>query len=417
MTLKKNRRTIVFFYPSMNIGGAQLLFIRLAKELCQHDNVDVVVVDFPNGFLATQLKANKDVEILPFKASGVQLYSGTVVVTPLSNVADFSYLIKNRLSDISVIFWSIRPDNLHNALSANGRKFLGDKQKVKEIIKWMSDAGQITYMDGVNISAAMRELMLPLIPSYLPIPIEEFKSLSGRKIREQGTINVGWLGRLDIDKINSIKKIVGEIQHFKQSRNMVFHIIGGGKKLSELQQYLGKSNIDYVLPGVLFGKELTQYLERNIDIGIAMGTSALEFAIRAIPVLLIDTSDSELPANIKYNWLYETENYSLGDYFDPKNIRKHTFEDVIYQLENDDQIGQKCFIYTRNNHDIKIVANKLYQQCLMAGNVDMSKYHMVLKLLNPPLFGYFYILYRKVVHTLQRSKLAIHNWTKARSKH
>ena len=78
-----------------------------------------------------------------------------------------------------------------------------------------------------------------------------------------------------------------------------FHIIGSGEYMSQLETYLKKSKINYVLAGTLEDEQLSHYLKKHIQIGVAMGTSCMEFALRKVPAFLIDFSEKRLPGNIK----------------------------------------------------------------------------------------------------------------------
>ena len=60
--MKKN---ITFFYPSTIVGGAEYLFIRLAKHLA-HLGHDVSVVDLKQGFLSRELQ-DTPVQLIPYE--------------------------------------------------------------------------------------------------------------------------------------------------------------------------------------------------------------------------------------------------------------------------------------------------------------------------------------------------------------
>ena len=80
--------SITFLYPSYKIGGAQLLFIRLAIELSKYNNILVNVVDYPGGYLESKLKNYKKIKIYSYESGYFKISDETVVITPLSNFAD-----------------------------------------------------------------------------------------------------------------------------------------------------------------------------------------------------------------------------------------------------------------------------------------------------------------------------------------
>ena len=55
-------KSITFLYPSKNIGGAQLLFARLANHISTKTQTKVQVVDYVDGFLKEYLKDKMEEE-------------------------------------------------------------------------------------------------------------------------------------------------------------------------------------------------------------------------------------------------------------------------------------------------------------------------------------------------------------------
>lgn len=391
----KDTLSITFLYPSRRVGGAQLLFIRLAIELSRYDNLLVNVVDFPGGYLESELKGYDRITILPYIEGYVEISNEMVLVTPLSNLADLKHLVNGNFAKIKVLLWSIHPSNLDFVFNANGRKWFGDKKKLKEIIKNISDAGNLIYMDEANFLAVKELLAINKQPEYLQIPIEIKDYISTVKI-ETDKLNIAWLGRVSYDKVYSIMKIVDEIKSLVDRDKVVFHVIGTGEKFNELESYLKESGINYVLPGTLVSDELSAYMIENIQLGVAMGTSCMEFAARKIPVFLIDYSEEKFPNEIKYNWLFETQYYTLGSHVNSATYRNHVFVELLNQYKNDVTIGEQCYQYVENNHDIKKVAVKLISHCKSLKPIDVLEFNVIQKLLNPPLYNSLYSLYRRI---------------------
>ncbi len=391
----KDMLSITFLYPSRRVGGAQLLFIRLAIEISKYDNISVSVVDFKDGYLKSQLRNYTRINILPYKNGFVELENGEVVVTPLSNLADLEYMIKGDFSKMKILLWSIHPYALDFIFSANARKCFVNKDKLKKKIKILSESETIVYMDETNYLVAKNFLSLENTPKYLQIPLEvnDFKS-KGRI--ETDILNIAWLGRICDDKFYSIVKIIDEIKLLEHQYNIVFHVIGTGEKSNELELYLKKSEINYVLPGTLINNDLSMYLIENIDLGIALGTSCLEFAIRKIPVVIIDYSEVRFPNEVKYNWLFETQYYTLGRHVSSTSNRNHIFLELLSDLKNDRMIGEKCYQYVLDNHDIKIVALKLIDKCKNLKSIDFQLFKDIQNLLNPYLYKILYFIYRRV---------------------
>ncbi|WP_316817965.1 hypothetical protein [Pedobacter nyackensis] len=391
-----NITSITFLYPSRRVGGAQMLFIRLADELSRYEDISVNVVDFEDGYLRSQLQSNSRINILNFKNASVRIGFKTILITPLSNLSDINNLVKGNKDHLNILFWCIQPYNLQFALYYNGRKFFGKKEQVKKIVEHLSNDGNIIYMDEANFLGVQEELKTALKPHYIPIPLDLKVETIERKKIENGMLNIGWLGRISYDKVNSIIKVIDEIKSSSSQEKIVFHIIGDGEKKADLLAYLKESQIPYFLTGTLLADELNKYIDEHIDLAVSMGTSCMEFAARKIPVFIIDYSFHPMPDKIKYNWLFETQNYTLGSNIESATNRNHSFEELLDQYTVDKNLGQKCYNYVSQNHDIKEVALKLIKHCRGLKQIDPYKFANIQRILNPLIYRFFYVLYRKI---------------------
>ncbi len=407
-------KSITFLYPSRRIGGAQMLFIRLAQEFSTYDDVSVHVVDYPDGYLRSQLVQNSKIHFLPFNDGSVVINFQTTVITPLSNFSDIRYLIKSDFALLNLLFWAIQPYNLQYALYYNGRKLFGHQREINSFVKDLCMSGNVVYMDEANYLGVTAILGDDLNSKYIPIPLDiPLNSVENKKI-SNGKINIGWLGRISFDKINSIVRIIDEIKLSVESKNIIFHIIGDGEKLPDLLVYLQQSKIDFILTGVLVGNDLDNYMLQNIDLAVSMGTSCMEFAIRKIPIFIIDYSFDPFPEKIKYNWLFETKNYTLGSDIVSAGIRNHSFSQLLSQFKHDHTLGEKCYQYVKENHDIKPVTRLLYEHIVRLSPLDWKKFKLINSYLNPFWFKILYGLFRITVEKRRRillSKASVPNYS------
>lgn len=387
---------ITFLYPSRRVGGAQLLFVRMAKFLSEQREVEVSVVDYNDGFLKESLKGTS-VNILEFVGNKVSVNFDTTIITPLSNITDCRKIVVSD-SNVNFLFWSIHPDGLKYALEDKGRKyFLIDHSEIKKKVRFLAEKGGILFMDDTNLHAISTYLGYTLSPSYLAIPLEEKASLLKKDLNEEnGIINIGWLGRLSDDKINSLYNIIDRIEELVSvySGKLHLHIIGDGEEKEHLLSYLKNKKCEYTYVGTLLNKNLEEYLIKNIDLGVAMGTSALEMGIRRIPVLLLDYSYSVFPPNLRYYWLFESNSFSLCKHVTDTHIRKHKFEDIIESFPSKrEELGAACYMYVKNNHDISVICNQLIQHIKenkQNKDIVCAEVDRVYRLANPFLYYFLY---------------------------
>lgn len=373
----------------MKIGGAQLLFIRLAKELAKIKELEVFVIDYSGGYLESKLTNQSNIKILNFNNTPVVINKKTTIITPFTNILNIDKLVKIDVPSIGLLLYAIHSDGIKYILYKNGRRWFGGKQKAKDMIKYLSDNGNIIYMDKANYDAVKEDIDISA-SYYLPIPAEA-KGCAVLPLKKYGdVINIGWLGRICYYKIHSIIKIADEIKNINSNRKIVFHIIGEGDKKQKLTRYLNSIGIDYRVPGILEEKKLSDYIDENIDMGVAMGTSCLEFAYRKIPSLLIDFSEKPFPKDVRYNWLFETELYTLGSELGKATHRNHDFSDILEQLELKSELGQLCYNYVIQNHSIIKTSSKLFEHLNNIPDVKTERLIRLQKLVSPKAYEYFY---------------------------
>lgn len=359
---------IVFYYPSKSIGGAQLLFIRLADYLANFHNFEIYYVDYDDGFSRDFLKTSPVKYIYFIKGKKIKLPDYSIVIIP----SNFIFFVDQNfeLTDNTMFFfWTIHPENIRSFLIDFRNKTLLSKKnrhKIGGLLVKLYNLGLLHYMDYVNyiFNAKFFEFEITDI-NYLQIPIgagilSEYKK---EPHHFKKNIRLAWLGRLDKDKINSVKLILNEIDSCNNKSNIAFYIIGVGTEFESLKSLINQYSFKIELLGRLQGDELDDYISNNVDIGVAMGTSAFEIAKRAVPVIMIDVYDKVYPADyMKYDLLHQIKNYSLGSSypFMHNEKRSQSFKEVIRViLENYEYHSRKSWEYVKENHSIDVVGQKL----------------------------------------------------------
>lgn len=388
--------SITFLYPSKQIGGAQLLFVRLAEELSKRKDLDVYLVDYKDGFLFNKTEKNPNIKRISFLNNSCEIQQNTIIITPLSFLADLPYLVSNSLQTSKILFWCIHPMNLEDTLKLKFRGFFMS-HKVKKILENLSDIGMIQYMDEPNFLASKEILSNIAITNYLPIPIIQRENLRFhlRKNLKSNSINLAWLGRISSDKYFSILRIIKELEDFKNQNYITFHIIGEGEKSKSLIKKISKSQTPITYVGKLEGDNLLKYLYEKIDLGVAMGTSSLEIASLGIPTFLIDYSLEEITSPTKYDWLYETNNFNLGSHI-KNSKRKWHFYEIIEQFKSDGSIGRKSQEYVQQHHNLSIIASKLLAKAQFIPKINQTDYEVLQSYLNPNWYKLLLKLYKKL---------------------
>lgn len=374
----------VFYYPSERIGGAQLLFARVAKELINRNYQVLILENDKTCFITTYLREQK----LNFELASVELEDklkdSDILVLSLS----YFQLVKNTIKpsrQTKIVFWDLHPFALLDALGFSKfhklfpetqfskllkyveRKFI---TKVHDFIKITHQNKAIYFMAFENFKLNKELFDLNIEPNYLPIPIEIEKNIDysfNTKAKQKNKINIAWISRLDPDKVPVLDLLIDDILKYNEIHKkepIKLHIIGAGTLEKELDKYKNILKDNLVLTGKLFQKQLDTYLVDNIDVGFAMGTSVLEFAHRKIPAILVPS-----PVYIKffnsvkerYQWLFEAKGFDVSVkkqiVLDGKTV---SFETILssLSLKGYEKYSRDSYNYLLQNHAMNVVVDK-----------------------------------------------------------
>ncbi|WP_407426665.1 hypothetical protein [Arcticibacter sp.] len=371
MKTRNNIKSITFFYPSKVIGGAEFLFLRIAEYLVHNTNLSIYIIDFKDGFLRKRASLAK-ISFIEYNLNrNVIIDYDTFIITPLNHIFDvYNFQVKSSYS-VRVLFWSIHPKHFTNFYSTLRRIGIGEKkmQKTSAGFKALIERGSLVFMDYPNFKENSDFLGIGRLDPmpYLPICCPSYGDISEpteRFEKQNHIINFCWLGRIANDKVGAIINLITHMEQLPEGRrnNIVFHIIGSGEAETALANRLTRTNVKIHRLNKLVGEELNKYLIENIDVGYAMGTSSLEFAKLKIPVILADMIIGNPVTDNKFNWLYETQEYSLGSYYDEATERRHSLEYILNELSSKLSYGREsnlCYEYFSAHHTMQAVSSKL----------------------------------------------------------
>lgn len=366
--MKIEKHNVVLYYPSKVIGGAQLLFVRMANKLGLDARINVFVIDYQDGFLRRQLSADVVCLTLDELNSNVSLKKFTVIC-PLSMILSIKRFVQLK-TDVNYIFWCIHPENTIDILRGGYRlKKIFKKPdlfikavncftypKIRKAIAEGLKESTIFFMDEPNKT---RTLAFYGIESeyegYLPVPIE-LSEQNETLIRGEPT-NMVWIGRLSHDKIYSLLFVMRQLNMMGLD-GIVLHVVGDGEGMKKIIE-TDYPNITIFLHGVVPNAQLDSFLsDKKIGLALGMGTSILETSIRRVPTLLIDPSYRAISSDYSPRWVFEIQNFNLGSF--QHRIGAKDFSEYISEGLSDNTIGDKCYRYVKDNHSLEVVAKCLF---------------------------------------------------------
>ena len=137
---------IMFMMPSDHLGGAQLLFIRCARELSEHYNV--FYVDYRDGISHTILE--NEVRFVDYMDGGrVTVPDNTLVIYPLGNIVDIKQKFLFDKKNVTFLLWAIHPNGFtrHYYMKKMVLLDIVTKKKLCKCVKRLSEMRIIQYMD------------------------------------------------------------------------------------------------------------------------------------------------------------------------------------------------------------------------------------------------------------------------------
>lgn len=397
---------VYFYYPSKCLGGAELLFYRLAKELKSGGVVNPIIIDYENGYLHSHLK-DTNIDVVCCDSIKKPLIDGGVLILPPSHLLDMDRDVEIG-KNLKVLLWSIHPLNIESLLALF--PFLHNKKisKRKIIYSLLSyfnfrnfrvlyekllEYNALAFMDKANFKSVNFLTASNRAPTYIPIPVDmavlNHAITDEKDIDKNHVFSVGWVGRLSNFKLKSVEKIYKDLVEITNTHCMRvdFYIVGNGDGFHQTQKICVSTpylNIKFM--GPIPADELDKFIIENIDLMIAMGTSCLDSAKLAKPSLLIDVFPKEIPDIYHYKWLYETEGFTLGEYIENDVATGHRLVDIIVNTDLQEQ-GSRCQEYVYQHHNISRIADSLISYCRQS-LLDSVEFYRLIRMYKSPLVSF-----------------------------
>lgn len=385
--MHKFKPSVYFIFPYRGVGGVPVLFVRMAEYLSNQGEIQAYLVDYPDGAMATLMKASDCNILVPYQDNKtVFIPAGSHAV--FQSMTPWSIFPQLRIaSNVRLLFWNCHPFNLVPTLPGlrqymqshlyGSRQLLrtllrGWRNTTRDFLVYLLDNHGIIFMDYANVINTSRYLDIEInLPEYLPIPIaiptfsESNNEKNAKKNQQYNTpLHIVWLGRIVDFKFNILKLTLEKLNLFTPllNRPLTVTIIGDGALCSDLRALVKNwSNIKVIFINHIDLEKLPDYLHTNADLIMAMGTSVLEGAKLGIPSILLDFSYSEVDTHYHYQWLYTRQGYTLGDLIESQHLTstKTSLLDRIQELlSNPKEQGLRCQLYTQQHHSLYKVARQ-----------------------------------------------------------
>jgi glycosyltransferase involved in cell wall biosynthesis len=180
-------------------------------------------------------------------------------------------------------------------------------------------------------------------------------------------LRVAWVGRIVDFKFFPLVHALRRLNGLQASLGVAVSvlIVGAGDYETRLRQEVAAlTQIDVRFQGEVEPQALQDLLAGQVDLLLAMGTSALEGARLGVPTLLLDLSYREIIPGCRFAWLHEQDGYSLAGIVQPcpEVESMATLASRVQQLlAAPAVVSAAAREYYRTHHEISRIASRLIE--------------------------------------------------------
>jgi glycosyltransferase involved in cell wall biosynthesis len=376
----ENMLKIFFCFPYRGVGGVSLLFLRIAEELTQKGLAECYLIDYHNGFMAKN-RSDEGVKLLEY-SEGKKVLIPDDAVAVFQSMTPWSIFPWLQLSPKTrILFWNCHPFNLIPTLPGLRRQMQSNTIlgylmlhtilrpywiKMVRLTNQMLAKESLVFMDSTNLKITKEYLGIHVnTPSFVPIPA--LPSTQKNKCNDfdglNNVIRVAWIGRIVDFKYFILKRVLHDLAKLNEqmsSTRIFVTVVGTGEYSDRLSKIADKyAGLSIVLKQHLPPDQIDRFLSNEVDLLMAMGTSALEGARLGVPTILLDLSYREVPEGYIYHWLYERKGYTLAENISQEHIKlgNHSLAEKVDELmNNNSHVSSSIQEYFKRNHSLDKVA-------------------------------------------------------------
>lgn len=286
-----------------------------------------------------------------------------------------------------ILMWNVFPGGIQQQ---NRYKRIHFRFYSTKLIDYLLNSEAIVFMDGTCLSETLSNTnKLVSTDLLLPVPVNSSR-INYYLQREPGKdyFQITFVGRAVRAKVMPVKTIVNQLNKLNDQfrKRIVLNLITDNTL--RFKEILGDVVMRFPHEFIdnLSGKEISQYFQKASDLHLAVGVACLEGAMTGVPSMISDSAHNRLPDDYRFQWLFNTKDYSLGEYVKHSSAKRHekgeSLTELVPKMIGDkslrNALSEKCFAYANTVHHPQMIVDEL----LIAANKSQGR-------LNNVLNGYF----------------------------
>lgn len=387
-------KKLVFFFKKQHVIGGSLVFLLgVAKYISEfYKDYEVYYVNIPNRELE-ELYGAPNIRYVDIDNCDFTQFENADFVLPVNHI--FLLMEKARfVSKGRIMLYDWHPHQIYYLLN----QFYNIPKVKNETLELFWQTNSLYFMDQSCKLSVNKEFDKPFNTQLVPVfSVEKSQNYIELPLRRKHRIQIGWMSRLDEDKISSLVNLADNLFLIDSDEKIDLHIIGDGacRNKLDIQRYSPK--IRFLFTSYLVGEERNQYIRDNVDLMVVMGISALDVANLSVPVVIPSISNELFYSN-QFVYLFDTQDYSLGwdkSYLKELKYPTKTIQQVINDIHCDNgkiKLGKLCYDFANQNFSIEKTAE------LLQKSITNSQLTLELCRKNPVLSQQMkmYFLYKRI---------------------
>lgn len=385
----KSRR-FVLFYPSQELGGAELLLSRLADILSGRGH-QVTVLDSEKGIIAKNI-LDPAVKCLTARIDQPVFIECDHFITFASHLSSLRRYV-NPNENCNVVIWSVHPLNAIFLMPRCGEKvfqisidflkflnrcFFRSEVNVREkALNSLVGSDAFVCMDAENARVLSHYYGIKNDFRFIPVPVSlPNKERHKSKLKNSAFITLAWYGRLCDFKVHTLVYLITQLGKVKDQFNLRLIIVGDGPLRGLVERAVVAAGIAADFKGTMQNDAAAVLLNQEADVVFAMGTAALEAGAMGIPTVLVDASYKPINFPYRFSWLHQTKQFTLGRFVNKSSpIRGVTVEGILKDaIVNYYEHAKASCKYVQCNHEINHVVDLVEVSCNQS-KMSLARFH------------------------------------------
>lgn len=334
-------KKVGFYYPSRQLGGAEILIVRYFNFLKENGIEVFIITENSAEIYFSLINDSRDIILAKdFQWFSIQENWTIIIPVPLC----FHRELNKYFHGATLIAWVLHPGLITSQIS---RRFLISylsELRLRALVKSLIKSNSLWYLDYECYNQTAEVLKLNnIVPSLMPLLLDE-NHIPRINQNKRENISLAFVQRAVKPKLVSVELLLNQItqSYSDRTKKLDIHFIGDG-----VQEIISKDYSEYFnnvyFHSAMTNNDLRDFMNRNIDITVAMGQTALDAAYSGNVSILTDLVVHEFDEkDFKFNFIYEN-NLSLGGFYNNKlySEKSNDIHKLLELIENPTMLAKQ----------------------------------------------------------------------------